>query len=64
LNNCLALAERARQHGYALVRLPAERGSRQSFDVKLATTILNSVSVCLKYDGQVRVGGHQNQAPL
>jgi hypothetical protein len=63
LSNCLALAEWARQHGYALVRLPAVHGSRQSFDVKLATAILNSVIACLKYDGQVRDGGYQNQAP-
>jgi hypothetical protein len=48
---------------YALVRLPAVRGSRQSFNVKLATAILNNVSACLKYDDQVRVDGYQNQAP-
>jgi hypothetical protein len=47
LNDCLALAEWARQHGYALVRVPAVRGSRQSFNVKLPTTILNNVSACL-----------------
>jgi hypothetical protein len=63
LNDCLALTEWARQHGYALVRLPAVCGIRQSFNVKLATTILVNVKACLKYDDQVRVGGDPNQAP-
>ena len=63
MNDCLALAEWARQHGYALVRLPAVRGSRQSVNVKLATTILDNVSAYLKYDGQVRVDGDPSQAP-
>jgi hypothetical protein len=62
LNDCLALAEWARQHGYALVRRSAVRGSRQSFNMKLATTILDNVNACLKYDDQVRVGGDPNQA--
>ena len=57
LNECLALTEWASQHGYVLLRLPAVRGSRQSVNVKLATAILANVSVCLKYDDQVRIDG-------
>jgi hypothetical protein len=68
LNDCLALVEWARQHGYVLVRLPVVRGSRQSVNVKLATTILDNGSVCIKGGGQVRVGGvtrtnHRTAAP-
>jgi hypothetical protein len=45
----------------ARVRLGAAYGSRQSFNVKLATAILDNVNACLKYDDQVRVGGDPNQ---
>jgi hypothetical protein len=38
LNEGLALAEWARQHGYASVRLPALRGSSQSISAKLVVS--------------------------
>jgi hypothetical protein len=48
----LALAEWARQHGFALVLLPAVRGSRQTANVKLATAIYDNASVYLTYVDQ------------